>query len=672
MILQEEFPRATVFWILIAQCTVFLVHLSSVPLWLTALYFSCLIWRVGIYQGRWSYPNKWLKGLLIVTAFVAVFFSYHSITGAKGGVALLLLAFAYKSLEMKQKRDAYLVVVLAYFIVACGFLFQRSLLIASYLIVCTILITAALISMNSLARKTIDLQGLWLSIKILLQAIPLMVFLFIFFPQLPPLFQVNLGNETAKTGLSDSMSPGSISDLIQSGELVFRASFEDKLPLQEQLYWRAQIFEEFDGITWTMSKKEVGEVSRAMIFSDELEAGSNENNQRVIINDNYLSYEILQEASDQKLLFSLATAWSEGHDIKLNTDFTLTKDTVVKQLYAYQLKSNLAYQRDVLLDDVSRYINLSLSVYGNERSKELAKQLRANHSDDMAFFEAVKHYFTSRPFEYTLKPPILGKDPVDEFVFDIQKGFCEHYASSFVYIMRAGGVPARVVGGYMGGEYNANGNYYLIHQFDAHAWAEIWIQGEGWLRVDPTAWIAPERINQGIQESLPDGESILSDNLLSAHIYNPLTQIRLQLDYLNMSWDKWVLGYDEAKQAELMRKIMGEVTPSRIALFMFVCFGFVLLCTVLAVYIKEFFRVKDKADRVYVAMQSKLKKRQMIRQIHESPSEFCERAAQELPTSADKIREFTELYNRIKYKKAWSDKERKSLLKDLSRACSMI
>lgn len=504
------------------------------------------------------------------------------------------------------------------------------------------------------------MQGLWLSTKMLLQAVPLMIFLFIFFPQMPPLFQMGLGGKEARTGLSDTMTPGSIAELTKSGELAFRVKFKGELPDKNQLYWRAQVFERFDGIGWKMSDKQKSNLQYQHVFP--LQSYEPDDDARI------LAYEIYQEASDQTMLFSLATGWSDQAGIQLNSDYTLDRNKKVDRLFHYEVESNLDFKRDLELNDARRSLNLSLPLYGNEDAKSFAKNLRAQYKDESAYIQAVLNNYRQQEFSYTLRPPILGANPIDEFLFDTRRGFCEHFASSFVYLMRAGGLPARIVGGYLGGEYNNNGDYLLVHQFEAHAWAEVWLQGKGWVRFDPTAWVAPDRIERGIDQALPEGESILEGNLFSARRYNPLTGLRLQLDYLNMQWDKWVLGYDEEMQAQVLNKLLGEVTATRIALFMAACFAFVVFVTALTIYIKDFFRVKNPADRLYLRMQKKLRKKYRIsRAPGETPNAFCERVLQEKSDIAPPLSKFTAYYSKLKYSKLHKKEENDALLKAMRR-----
>ena len=672
MILQQSFPRSAVLWILLIQVLVFLPHFNNVPIWLSVLYFSCLLWRWGVYQGRWDYPASWVKIILMLAAFISVFASYQTVTGGKGGVALLLIAFAYKTLEMKERRDAYMVIMLAYFVVASAFLYQKSFFAAAYLILCTGLISAALVTLNRLPKKTVDFEGLLRGYKILLQSIPLMIFLFIFFPQLPPMFQINLGADEAKTGLSDTMSPGSISNLTQSNELAFRVKFKGQRPIQQKLYWRAQVFERFDGITWKVSDKKKSTLKHQDVFPlavYEMQSNTVESYEEENTNDTLpyeiVAYEIYQEASDQFMLFTLATAWSMSREIHLNTDYSLSRDKKIDKLFYYQVESNLSLPRDKELSELSRTLNLTIPIYGNEKAKAHAEKLRRESATDQEFMGKVLQNYRSNKFEYTLQPPKLGANPVDEFLFDTRKGFCEHYASSFVYLMRAGGVPARIVAGYMGGEYNANGDYLLVHQFDAHAWTEVWFPDTGWYRVDPTAWVAPDRINRGIEQSLSAGERILSGNILAARRYNALTNIRLQMDYLNMQWDKWVLGYDEDMQQQVLSKLLGKVTAERIAIFMLLCFVFVVLTTALTLYLKDLMRVRDPLDRLYLKMQKKLKTKKFVRAASETPTQFAERVFENDKELGKSLSEFTRRYVRLKYEREGQREERLRQMKEM-------
>lgn len=672
MILQQSFPRSAVLWILLIQVLVFLPHFNNVPIWLSVLYFACLLWRWGVYQGRWDYPASWVKIILMLAAFISVFASYQTVTGGKGGVALLLIAFAYKTLEMKERRDAYMVIMLAYFVVASAFLYQKSFFAAAYLILCTGLISAALVTLNRLPKKTVDFEGLLRGYKILLQSIPLMIFLFIFFPQLPPMFQINLGADEAKTGLSDTMSPGSISNLTQSNELAFRVKFKGQRPIQQKLYWRAQVFERFDGITWKVSDKKKSTLKHQDVFPlavYEMQSNTVESYEEENTNDTLpyeiVAYEIYQEASDQFMLFTLATAWSMSREIHLNTDYSLSRDKKIDKLFYYQVESNLSLPRDKELSELSRTLNLTIPIYGNEKAKAHAEKLRRESATDQEFMGKVLQNYRSNKFEYTLQPPKLGANPVDEFLFDTRKGFCEHYASSFVYLMRAGGVPARIVAGYMGGEYNANGDYLLVHQFDAHAWTEVWFPDTGWYRVDPTAWVAPDRINRGIEQSLSAGERILSGNILAARRYNALTNIRLQMDYLNMQWDKWVLGYDEDMQQQVLSKLLGKVTAERIAIFMLLCFVFVVLTTALTLYLKDLMRVRDPLDRLYLKMQKKLKTKKFVRAASETPTQFAERVFENDKELGKSLSEFTRRYVRLKYEREGQREERLRQMKEM-------
>lgn len=661
MNLNERFSRSTVFWVLLVQVAAFIPHVKEMPIWVSVLYCACLVWRFGVYQGRWDFPNLGVRIFLVLCAFLAVLVSYRTINGAHGGIALLIIAFGYKALEMKERRDAYVTVILAYFVVASAFLFQRSILVAMYSLFSFALVSAALVSMNRVPSTKVDAQGLKRAVMILLQSIPVMVFLFLFFPKLPPLFQIKLGSENAKTGLSESLSPGSISKLTQSAELAFRAKFTDKRPDHRSLYWRAQIFEEFDGITWSMSKKKPASKE----YVEQLKLATNE--------EGALAYEIYQESSGQKMMFSIPSAWSNDIGVKVMSDGTLERHRSINQLIHYQVRTKLDMPRGLEISDGVKALNLGLPVYGNERALEFAKDMRRKYPDDASFVSAILLNYQTDEYYYTLEPPRLGANPISEFLLDTKKGFCEHYASSFVFLMRAGGIPARVIGGYMGGEYNERGGYLLVHQFDAHAWAEIWQEGKGWLRVDPTAYVAPNRINGGIEEALENGERILSDSFLSSRRYRALQALRLRLDFVNLQWDQWVLGYNKDMQNLLLEKVLGKVNSTRIAIFMITCFFAVVLSSALFMYLSDLFRVRDPVDRMYIRFQKKLKKHEIEREASETPEAFARRVSTEKHELSESVLLFTEIYMRLKYQGAGQlDAERRQQKSQLSKVLSTI
>jgi hypothetical protein len=269
---------------------------------------------------------------------------------------------------------------------------------------------------------------------------------------------------------------------------------------------------------------------------------------------------------------------------------------------------------------------------GNEQSKALAKKMLQESSGSKGYINTVLKYFREEPFAYTLNPPLLGENSVDDFLFDTQRGFCEHYASSFVFLMRAANIPARVVTGYQGGEINPITKTVLVHQFDAHAWAEVWLEGEGWMRVDPTAAVSPDRIERGMDEALFAEGSFLADSLLSVSRYRRiawLNKIRMQLDAYNYYWVTTVLKYRGDTQSNFLKRLLGEVNPWRIGSLLLGVGVFVGLIVAYSLLKERWKKRTDPAVIAYLKMCARLEKQGYQRQTHEGAIAFARRISEE-------------------------------------------
>ena len=387
-------------------------------------------------------------------------------------------------------------------------------------------------------------------------ALPLLVVLFLFFPRLPPLWSVQLSGQKATTGVSDSMSPGDFANLGQSTELAFRVEFTDDRPSQQELYWRGLVFSDFDGITWRQNPQQRAWqptlptptwIENAFsTVPDAVKAAPN-------------TYQIILEPTQQNWLFGLDYPFAQQQDVSITSDFTLLKDQPVTQQLRYDVAQFAPMQIDNVLTDEVRRLNLSLPNKGNPQARALAQQLFAQSgSDHVRYMAAIERWINQTDFRYTLSPPRLNNNRIDEFLFDTKAGFCEHYSSSFTFMMRAAGIPARVVAGYQGGEPSRNGNVWEVRQMDAHAWTEVWLEGQGWVRVDPTAFVAPERVEQGMDAlTQAQGATMFGDGAgaqISYQQYQMLQTLRRLSDQASYYWQKDVVGYDQDKQADSLLK----------------------------------------------------------------------------------------------------------------------
>jgi protein-glutamine gamma-glutamyltransferase len=675
MIPAWQIHRNALVWLLLAFAAVILIHSAHLPNWITLAALVSVIWRVQRYRGVWPTPSRWVKLSLLAMCLAGLFLEYGKLIGLEPMVALLVSAYTLKLLEMEHRRDALLVVFLAFFIAAVQALFDQSIGNAIYILGCILLIIAALVGLHQgevllSTQSQVQAQTQFRSwprshalrplkkgLVILLQAIPLMILLFIIMPRLGSLWAVPIQSHSAKTGVIDTMSPGDYSRLGRSADLAFRVSFEGEIPRQHQLYWRGLVLSDFDGRQWSRSGLDsysgrdlndggISIGSELQWFGKSIQPWDSLIERR----GQPIRYSVVMEPSQQPWLYSLPTPVPQSTGVALTRDFWLLSSVPVTAKIQYEVDSWLDYK--IAANDLSNYrrsIELEIPPGYNPRTVELAQRWRREISNDKALVRKVLGLYNEQ-FVYTLQPPLLGKHSVDEFLFDTQRGFCEHFSSSFVFFMRAAGVPARVVAGYQGGERHPD-NYLLVRQYDAHAWAEVWIAGEGWIRVDPTAAVAPERIEANLEEALGDNEGFLADSPLSLirfrHI-NWLNNLRLQLDSLNYSWARWVLGYDSI-QEDLLEKWLGAYNPLRIALALLIAGGGLLGLLALWQLRHRFSSKHDELDRVFLRLCQTLEKAGIPRETGEGPRNYAQRVAKQRPDLARQVKGINAVYEHMRY-----------------------
>jgi transglutaminase-like putative cysteine protease len=641
MKLEQQIPRNALIWIVLAQFSLLLPHLGRVPVWLVLVYVAAAGTRVLVYQGRWSFPGRSVKLVCAATCLAGIWLSYDSLIGLEPTVALLLAAFALKLLELAQKKDAYLLLFLAYFVCVTEFLFNQELHVTLYLLAVVTVITAALVALQQPEKLEFSLLPLRRAGIMLLQAFPLMLILFLVFPRIDPLWSVPLQRQAAKSGVSDFMSPGDISNLSLSDEVAFRVQFDDFVPARSQLYWRGLVFSRLDDSTW-----------RALNWT---EVPANERRPSVVQNlvGQRFDYSVLLEATQQNWLYSLRYARPSDLGIMSTNDFRLQSPVVLEEQKQYRVSSWTDIPIELELSEWRREVETQLPLFGNSRTRELAQRMYAEAGgDSRSFVRATMDMFREQDFHYTLRPPRLGGNGMDEFLFDTRRGFCEHYAAVFVYMMRAAGVPARVIAGYQGGELSPVNGTLIVHQFDAHAWAEVWLPGEGWVRADPTAAIAPERIERGLEFSLGGEEGFLSGSPLSPLRYRNvawLNLLRLRLDALNYSWQRMVMEFDSAKQYNLLSGLIGEISPARIATLVGAIWLLVLGPVLYTLLRRQAVEKLDPATQSYLEFCVRLADQGCAREPRETPADFARRATLQRPEWGAQVAAITSVYEDISY-----------------------
>ncbi len=626
-------PRNSLIWLLVAQVLVILPHLTHLPLWIIGLWLGCAGWRIQIFRMRARYPRSWTKALLMIGAGFGVYFSRGSLVGLEAGVVLLIAAFILKLVEMSTRRDALVLIFLGFFAVVTSYLFEDSLLAGLYSLLPVTALLAAMIGLQQSSLVTRPWPTVRLAGALLLQAVPLMLVLFLFFPRLPPLWSLPQAGDRGTTGLADHMAPGDIARLGRSAELAFRVSFDGEIPPRNQLYWRAVTFERFDGRRWSQS------YASQLPQAPEWQAAGEP-----------LSYSIVMQPSGQPWLFALDVAQVASGGAQLMTDFHLQRRQPVTKPLMYRVTSWLDARREAIGAPESLARALQLPEQGNPRSRTWAAELRRSAREPQAVVDALLRHFNREPYHYTLEPPPVGSDIVDDFLFQTRSGFCAHYAGAMTFVLRAAGIPARVVAGYQGGEVNPAGNYLSVHQFDAHAWVEYWVAERGWVSVDPTFQVAPERVEQGLEQALARERSFLADelSLLRFRDVGWMNTLRLRWDSLNYGWQRWVLNYQDEQQSQMLQRWFGKLDGQALGLGLVAVLG--LLTGILAlVLFKPWRREKDVQQRQFDRFERLLARQGIRRHKGEGARSFAERAATEMPDQAPAIRAFVRLYEAQRY-----------------------
>lgn len=569
-------------WTLAALTFSMLPHIPFLPVWITVAYLGCAAGRLQIERKRWRLPAAWIRMLLALICFIGVLVSYDAISGVGPGSALLSVMAALKLLETRQRRDQFVLLFISIFLMMSALLREQYLWSLPYLLIALLLTLTAWLQMST-SRGAGARQAVRNSTRLLLYAVPLMLTMWIFFPRISnPFWAVPVDTSSSVSGLSDQMSPGDISSLSLSDAVAFRVRFDGIIPEPRQRYWRGLILHRFNGRTWSGSEPTI-------ITRDD---------RPVEYFGNPVKYQVTMEPTRQHWVFALDIPyqWSLPKTF-IGQQLELMRAQPIDQRTTYSAVSYPRFRLNADLSDYSRRFHLRLPEGSNPQTAKLARNMRAAAASNEDFVDAVLRKFHEEEYFYTLKPPALGRNSIDEFLFQTRQGFCEHYASAFAVMMRAAGIPSRIVLGYQGGEVNPMGNYMIVRQSDAHAWTEVWMQGKGWSRVDPTAAVAPERIDAGMSAAM-FGAAGASWGLVAPSAL--LHRMRLTWDAINETWNDWVLGYGPENQNAFM-EWLGMKKPDWQKMMLTGLALLIVLITVISVLLVMRYGqpAKDKAAVLY-------------------------------------------------------------------------
>ena len=638
--LQPPVPLAALHLLLVAALTIYLPLAREVPLWVSAAFLLGAGWRLASAHRLFLRPARPLRLLAAGAVLFITYREFGTLLGRDPGVALLVALTGVKLLELRSRRDYLLAAFLLYVVLLAGFLYGQSLALGIYGLGAAALNTAALLQLGrhvplgprAVARYTATL---------LIQALPIMLVLYLLFPRLSgALWAVPSSGASGTTGMSDVMRPGSVQQLIESDEPAFRASLIGTPPPLASLYWRGLVLWDTDGAAWRVG------APLLHAAGDELAPSAAP-----------VRYQIILEPHDKHWLYALDLPRAAPPGTQLVAGRVLQRARPAFERYSYELVSYPQYRTGALAPG-ERSRALALPRNTSRRVRALAETWReravaAGAADDAVVTAALEH-FRREPFVYTLEPPALGSDPVDAFLFETRRGFCEHYASAFVTLMRAAGIPSRVVMGYQGGTYNPAGNYFIVRQSDAHAWAEVWLPGQGWQRVDPTAAVAPERVEYGIGATRRLRERGVDVGALSAEMLERLIALgwfdrtwlhgRLLWDYANLSWYRWVGNYDHERRAQLLERLR----LSQHALLAMVL-GVGVLIAVYALYHARRRTPRDPVASAYARFCRKCATVGLVRSETEGPLAFAERCHRLRPDLSGDVARITHYYVGLRY-----------------------
>jgi transglutaminase-like putative cysteine protease len=608
-----------------------LAHVTTLPFWVPAIVVACGLIRLGLARSGGGAPPRKVLFIVAALAVPLLFLRFHTFNGLVAGTALLSVAAGLKLLETRTRRDIYIITLIIYFVSLAALLEGDSFWLLAYLIGVCWLTTATLLRVTSSGAAPGWRRSLRYGGRVLAQALPLALVFWLLFPRFAgPLWQIPNDSQAATSGLSDTMSPGDINHLALSDEVAFRVRFASAAPPAPERYWRGPVLDSFDGHTW---KRATSGFSKDAPPMQPLGTA--------------YRYTVMMEPHQHRWIFMLD--WPDSWNLPaavLTHDYTLTQPDPLSRPVDVTGTSHTRIQSWQPLTRNERWRNLQQPQGRNPRTQQLAQELRSAHPDDMELVDAVLGMIRQQAFFYTLTPPKLSDNSVDDFLFNTKRGFCGHYASAFAALMRAAGIPARVVTGYQGGTLNPYGDYWIFRQSDAHAWTEIWIDG-GWRRIDPTAAIAPERVERGLADTANADDPLVS-RWQSRTAWFAGT--RLRLDLLREIWRERILDFDQDSQRRLL-EMLHIPEPDGQKLVMLLGIGMALVLGWLTWQVRRELapQSKDVAARTYARLCAKLAAAGLPRRMYEGAEDYALRVARQRPDLAATVTVLCRHYSSLRY-----------------------
>lgn len=622
--------QRAVFGLLLAALAVAAAPLlAPLPTWVPAAALGLLALRALALWRHRSMPPGWLLALVGLAGAILVLAQFHSLNGREAGVSMLLFGSTLKAYEVRTRRDLIVLIYLGYLLTFAHFLFDQSIPWVLYALLLVVAFTALLARLHAGPQA----PG-WFAIGLggalrLVAAAPLMLLLFALFPRIEgPLWGRTAQQQSAVTGLASDLAPGSIAQLVQSQAVAFRATFDASPPPPAQRYWRVRVMTHFDGSRWTSVPYAGGPA-------------------RLRTEGPSLHYSLLLQASGRRWVPALDMPDGVPPQTRLDHGHTLSASRPIDRTRQFSLRAATRYVLAPSLSARARRRDLQLPPDSAPRARALARQWRRQDPAPQAIVARALRYIHDQPFYYTLQPPPLHGDTTDAFLFDTRRGFCEHYASAFAVLMRAAGIPARVVTGYAGGEWNPVLHYLLVRQSNAHAWVEVWLAARGWVRVDPTSAIAAARVQQGTATGSSQASSSAggAGDALQRWVGN----LKMGWDSVQYFWDSWVVAFGPQQQRAFLRRLGLQADWFHLGLYMGAGTGLLALLWLAAGLLRGHGPRADAPTRLYRRHLRRLARQGLRPAAGEGAFDFAERVARRLPQEADRARRIARLYAEARY-----------------------
>ncbi|ORU92210.1 MAG: transglutaminase [Cycloclasticus sp. symbiont of Bathymodiolus heckerae] len=604
-------------------------HIGELNPSFIAIGISLLIWRALTVKLPTLLPVKFILLPLSIGLTFFVFKTFGMSLGRDASSSLLIVLIGLKLLESKTARDAQAVIYMCFFMLITPFLFDQRIELAIYGLIIFFMLLFALVLNNTHTASFKNPPLLRLSGFILLQSIPLMLLFFVLFPRMIGPLWAMPNQQSAISGISDTISPGSVSNLALSDETAFRVRFHGKPPEQKQLYWRGPVFWDTDGFAWTHV----------------LPTPVNNDTKPTTVPDTSYQYTLMMEPHQQRWLYGLDTPISAPRNVQITNDQQLILKNKLDRNLSFDITSSNNHPRLELSKNAKeRALQLPKNI--DSRVTALATQWKNTNPDPSDIIRQALSFYNAE-FYYTLNPPSLSKNPVAEFLFDTKRGFCGHFATSFATLMRAADIPARLVGGYQGGIYNSVGDFYTIRQADAHVWVEVWLEEGGWTRVDPTAAIAPNRIEHSIDVSQQQLNRNITFLLSPSEGLEKWAQhVKWMVNSIDYYWQSAVLAYGPEKQLEFLSNF-GIIDWSDMILWLSILSGVFVLAAVSTLFIPH--QNKDPVQKGYLRLCRKLSKITEEKKPYETTSDYIDRVITAKPTLTSELNIIKTLYLKTRY-----------------------